>query len=172
MFGFPILYFMFENRVKWQIYFSVKVSSWVFQFFFFLLSKSLASQWCSVLSCQWLGPDLLNWSTVHKANEANNDPHSYECNFFSNCIEKHEKFRTFNGVWTWTSQCWCDTLTNWAMKLLMLEAGHLRVQMFLCWMSQWTKWYMKWIIYWSELRIWNQMKLWSLQLWMHFSAIV
>ena len=26
------------------------------------------------------------------------------------------------------------------------------------------KWYMKWIIY--ELRIWNQVKLWSSQLWM------
>ena len=28
------------------------------------------------------------------------------------------------------------------------------------------KWYMKWIIY--ELRIWNQVKLWSSQLWKHF----
>ena len=28
------------------------------------------------------------------------------------------------------------------------------------------KWYMKWIIY--ELRIWNQVKLWSLQLWKQF----
>ena len=36
--------------------------------------------------------------------------------------------------------------------------------------SQWSKstmkWYMKWIIY--ELRIWNQVKLWSSQLWTQF----
>ena len=31
------------------------------------------------------------------------------------------------------------------------------------------KWYMKWIIY--ELRIWNQVKLWSSQLWTQFSQL-
>ena len=41
------------------------------------------------------------------------------------------------------------TLTNWAMKPLMLGAGHLLVLM-----SAWrmdVKWYMKWFIYWGNV---------------------
>ena len=32
---------------------------------------------------------------------------------------------------------------------LIVGAGHLCAQMFPWWINQWTKWYMKWIIYWT-----------------------
>ena len=70
----------------------------------------------------------------------------YECNF-SNCLEKHEKFRNLMGFEPVTSRCWWDALTNWAMKPQMVGAGHLWVQMFLWWMNQWIKLCMKWIMY-------------------------
>ena len=74
------------------------------------------------------------------------------------------KIQDFNGVWTRDLAIFrCDAVTNWAMKPLTLGAGHLWVLMVPWGMNQWWKWYMKWIIY--ELRIWNQVKLWSSQLW-------
>ena len=54
------------------------------------------------------------------------DPRSYERNF-SNCLEKPENFRTSTVFVSVTSRCRCDTLTNWAMKPLMVGAGNLWV---------------------------------------------
>ena len=56
------------------------------------------------------------------------------------------KIQDFNGVWTRDLAMLdrCHSLTNWAMKPLMLGVGHLWFQMFLWWMNLW----MKWIIYW------------------------
>ena len=89
------------------------------------------------------------------------DPRSYERNF-CNCVKKPEKFRTSTGFEPVTSRYRCDALTNWAMKPLTLGAGHLWVLMFPWGINQrWND--MKWIIY--ERRIWNQVKLWSSQLW-------
>ena len=45
------------------------------------------------------------------------DPRSYG-RTFSNCAEKHEKFRTSTGFEPVTSRYRCDALTNWAMKPL------------------------------------------------------
>ena len=68
---------------------------------------------------------------------------------FCNCVEKPEKFRISTGFEPMTSRYGCDALTNWAMKPLTLGAGHLWVLIFPWGMNQWTKWYMKWIIYWT-----------------------
>ena len=100
---------------------------------------------------------------------------SHECNF-SYCIEEPEKFSTSTEFEPMTLQCQCDALNNWAMKLQMVGAGHLWVQMFLWWMKQWRKisdnitnfssllhsfiWNESYI----EMWIWNQVKLWSSQL--------
>ena len=64
------------------------------------------------------------------------DLRSYECNFY-NCVEKPEKFRTSTGFEPVTSRYRCDALTNWAMKPLMLGAGHLWALMFPWGMNQW-----------------------------------
>ena len=93
----------------------------------------------------------------------NYDLRSYERNF-CNCVEKPEKFRTGFEPVNWRFRC--DALTNWAMKPLTLGAGHLWVLMIPWGMNINDEWYMKWIIY--ELRIWNQVKLWSSQLWTQF----
>ena len=47
-----------------------------------------------------------------------------------------EKFRNSMGFEPVTSQYWLNTLTNRAMRPLMLGAGHLSVQMFPWWMNQ------------------------------------
>ena len=93
------------------------------------------------------------------------DLRSYERNFY-NCVEKPEKFRTSTGFEPVTSRFRCDALTNWAMKPLDVGSwsfvgsnGPVRNESMM-------KWYMKWIIY--DLRIWNQVKLWSSQLWTQF----
>ena len=75
-------------------------------------------------------------------------PRSYGRNF-SNCVGKPEKFRTSTGFEPVTSRYRCDTLTNWAMKPLMLGAGHLWVVIILWGVNLRTKWYVKWIIYWT-----------------------
>ena len=93
------------------------------------------------------------------------DLRSYERNF-CNCVEKPERFRTSTGFEPVTARFRCDALTNWAMKPLTLGAGHLWVLMIPWGMNINDEWYMKWIIY--ELRIWNQVKLWSSQLWTQF----
>ena len=66
-----------------------------------------------------------------------------------------------------TSRYRCDALTNWAMKPLMLGAGHLWVLM-----SPWrmdVRWYMKGLIYWTaDLK---SSKLWSSQLWTQFKQL-
>ena len=88
------------------------------------------------------------------------DLRSYERNFY-NCVEKPEKFRTSTGFEPVTSRFRCDALTNWAMKPLTLGACHLWVLMVPSGMNQW------WNGIWNEsyeLRIWNQVKLWSSQL--------
>ena len=46
-----------------------------------------------------------------------------------------------------SSRYGCDALTNRAMKPLTLGPGHLWVLIFPWGMNQWTKWYMKWIIF-------------------------
>ena len=53
-------------------------------------------------------------------------PRSYERNF-SNCVEKPEKFRTSTVFVSVTRRCRCSTLTNQAMKPLMVGAGYLWV---------------------------------------------
>ena len=67
-----------------------------------------------------------------------------------------------NGFEAMTSRWGCDTLTNWAMKPLMLGDDHLWVPVFLWWMNQQND-------IWNEsnniieLQIWNHVKLhiWS-----------
>ena len=75
--------------------------------------------------------------------------------------KKPEKVRTSTGFEPVTSRHRCDALTNWAMKALMLGAGHLWVPM-----SPWrmdVKWYMECFIYWTaDLK---SSELWSSQLW-------
>ena len=66
---------------------------------------------------------------------------------FSNCIEKPEKFRTSTGFEPMTSWFWCNALTNWAMKPKLWEPAISGFEMFLWWLNQWTKWFMKWIVY-------------------------
>ena len=80
----------------------------------------------------------------------------------------YEKFRISMGFDPATSRFRCYALINWAiMKPLALGAGHLWAPMVQWRMNQWWNGiYMKWIIY--ELGIWNQVKLWSLQLWTQF----
>ena len=73
------------------------------------------------------------------------DPQSDERDF-SNCLENPEKYRTLKGCEPVTSRCRCDALTNWAIKPQTVGADHLWVQMFLYWMNQLTKWYMKCVI--------------------------
>ena len=97
----------------------------------------------------------INWSY---------DLRSYERNFY-NCVEKPEKFRTSTGFEPVTSRFRCDALTNWAMKPLTLGVGHLWVLMDPWGMNQW------WNGIWNEsyeLQKWNQVKLWSSQLWTQF----
>ena len=64
-------------------------------------------------------------------------------------IQKPEKFRSFRFDPV-TSRYQCDAQTNWAMKPLMLGAGHLWVLI-----SPWgmnVKWYMKYFIYWTDVK--------------------
>ena len=73
--------------------------------------------------------------------------------------------RTSTGFEPMTSRFRCNALTNWAMKPLTLGAGHLWVLMVPwgmngIWNGIWNESY--------ELRIWNQVKLWSSQLWTQF----
>ena len=75
------------------------------------------------------------------------DPRSYECNF-NNCVEKSEKFSTSKGFEPVTSRYQCGALTNWAMKPLMLGAGHLWVHMF------WSR--DEWINERNDTCIWNE----------------
>ena len=116
--------------------------------------------------------DSINDEMVYEMNQMNcgyeikwsYDLRIYERNFY-NCVEKPEKLRTSTGFEPVTSRFRCDALTNWAMKPLTLGAGHLWVLMVLWWMNQW------WNGIWNEsneLRIWNQVKLWSSQLWTQF----
>ena len=75
------------------------------------------------------------------------DHRSYERNL-SNWVEKPKKVRTSTGLELVTSRYRCDALTDWAMKPLMLGAGHFWVLM-----SPWrmvVKRYMKCFIYWTE----------------------
>ena len=80
------------------------------------------------------------------------------------------KFRTSTGFEPVTSRFWCDAISNWAMKPTDVGSwsfvgsnGPVRNESMM-------KWYMKWIIY--DLRIWNQVKLWSSQLWEQFCNCV
>ena len=93
------------------------------------------------------------------------DLRSYESNFF-NCVEKPENFRTSNGVWTRDlaipvrrSNQLSYEATDVGSWSFVGSNGPVRNESMM-------KWYMKWIIY--ELRIWNQVKLWSSQLWEQF----
>ena len=60
--------------------------------------------------------------------KCSHDPCSYERNF-SNCVEKPEKFRTSTRFEPMILWCWCDALTNRAVKPLMFGAGYLWVPM-------------------------------------------
>ena len=55
-----------------------------------------------------------------KFHQMKNDPRS-----LCNCIKSLKKFRTSMGFEPVTSRYWCDSLTNWGMKPLMLVAGQL-----------------------------------------------
>ena len=93
------------------------------------------------------------------------DLRSYERNF-CNCINKPEKIRTSTGFEPVTSRYRCDALTNWAMKPLTFGSWSFVGSNVPVRSESTMKWYMKWIMY--ELRIWNQRKLWSSQLWAQF----
>ena len=94
-----------------------------------------------------------------------NDPHSYERNFW-NCVKKPENFQDFNGVWTRDLAIpvrRCNQLSYEATDVGNWPFVGSNVPV----MNEFTmKLYMKWILY--ELRIWNQVKLWSSQLWTQF----
>jgi len=85
----------------------------------------------------------------------------------SNCVQKPEKVRSSMGLEPVISWYRCDALTNWAMKLLTLRAGHLWVVM-----SPWgmnVKLYLKCFIYWTADV--KSSKLWSSQLWTQFMQL-
>ena len=94
------------------------------------------------------------------------DPRSYERDF-CNCIKKAEKFGTsINGIWTrdlaipvWRSNQPSYEATDVGSWSFVGANVPMRNESMM-------KWYMKWIIY--ELRIWNQVKPWSSQLWTRF----
>ena len=65
------------------------------------------------------------------------EPRKFKRNL-SNCVEKPEKSRTSAGFEPVTSRYRCDGLTNWAMKPLMLGAGHLWVHMFTGLKPRWS----------------------------------
>ena len=92
------------------------------------------------------------------------DPRSYERNF-CNCVKNPEKFRTSTGYWTRDlaipvrrSNQLSHDATDVGSGSFVDSNVHVRNKSTM-------KWYMKWIIY--ELRIWNQVELWSSQLWTH-----
>ena len=87
------------------------------------------------------------------------DPCRYERNF-CNCVKKSEKFKTSTGV-----RC-SNQLSHEATDIgsWSFVGSNVPVRN-----ESTMKWYMKWTIY--ELRIRNQMKLWSSQLWTQFSFI-
>ena len=62
---------------------------------------------------------------------------------FCNCVEKPKKLRTSSGFEPATTRYLRDAPTNWAMKPLMLGAGHLWVLMFPWGMKQ--RWNDIWI---------------------------
>ena len=79
------------------------------------------------------------------------------------------KIQDFNGVWTRDlaipvrrSNQLSYEATDVGSWLFVGSNGPVRNESMM-------KWYLKWIKY--ELRIWNQMKLWSSQLWMQFFTI-
>ena len=60
----------------------------------------------------------------HKWNQVKNDPRSCERNL-CNCVkETWKNFRISTGFEPVTSRYRCEALTNWAMKPLLLGAGH------------------------------------------------
>ena len=76
------------------------------------------------------------------------------------------KIQDFNGVWTRDLE-----IPVQRSNQLSYEAADVRSWSFVgsngpVRNESMMKWYMKWIIY--ELRIWNQVKLWSSQLWTQF----
>ena len=82
--------------------------------------------------------------------QSNMLPHQvklWSSQLWTQLLEEPEKFRTLTGFEPVTSRFRCDALTNWAMKPLTLGAGHLWVLILPWGMNQWTKWYIKWIIY-------------------------
>ena len=92
------------------------------------------------------------------------DLRSYESNF-CNCVEAW-KIQDFNGVWTRDlaipvrrSNQLSYEATDVGSWSFVSSNGPVRNESMM-------KWYMKWII--CELRIWNQVKLWSSQLWTQF----
>ena len=92
--------------------------------------------------------DISNVSYIEQRiwNQVSHDDRSFERNL-SNCEQKPEKVRTSTGFEPVTSRYRCDALTNWAMKPMMLGAGHLWVLM-----SPWrmdVKWYTKCFIHWT-----------------------
>ena len=126
-----------------------------------------SSRWLHAVRVKWwLSKDVsvnlrteifLNWSY---------DPRNYERNS-CDCVKKPEKFRTSTGFEPVASRYRCEALTNWAMKPLNVGSWSfvgsnvpVRNESTMKW------WYMKCIIY--KLRIWNQVKLWSSQLWTQF----
>ena len=95
--------------------------------------------------------DSFNWQWL--LSQVSYDPHSYGCNF-CNCVKRSEKVRTSMRFEPVTLRFWCDALTNWAMKPLTLEAGHVWVLMFPWERNQW--WNYIWNEPYIELQIWSQ----------------
>ena len=124
------------------------------------------SRWLHAVRVKWwLSNDVsvnirteifLNW---------NYDPRSYKQNS-CDCVKKPEKFRASTGFEPVTSRYRCDALTNWAMKPLNVGSWSFVGSNVPVRNESTLKWYMKCILY--ELRIWNQVKLWSSQLWTQF----
>ena len=77
------------------------------------------------------------------------------------------KSQDFDGFEPVTLRYWCNALTNWAMKPLMLGAGHLWVLRSLWGMN--VKLFMKYFLYWTADV--KSSKLWSSQLWKQFMQL-
>ena len=81
----------------------------------------------SIQPKNWVQLARLSFFEKFSIHQMKNDPRSYERNL-CNCVRSLKKFRTSTGFEPVTWWYWCDALTNWAVKPLMLGASQLCVQ--------------------------------------------
>ena len=98
------------------------------------------------------------------------DPRSYGCNCSNNCIEKPEKVKA--TMWVWIYDLVMVVGHSNQLSQQIVGGGHLWVQNNVPMMNEsmyeMIYRYIKWITIIIELHMWNQVKLWSLLIWMHW----